>query len=182
MYGIGTRRIGGRPPTVAAGVAEVDVTAVLNMFTILIPFLVSMTAFSHLAVQAFRLPSDEAAGHAQTIEQMPLTVVLGLERITVAHTDLVLATVDRQAGSAWVALEEAMVRARAGRPDVARVVVAVDDPVPCEDIVDCLDACRHGGFEEVGLAAGVTDDLAGGVVDGVADGVTGGTAAGGGAR
>jgi len=166
MYGTGTRRIGGRPPTVAAGVAEVDVTAVLNMFTILIPFLVSMTAFSHLAVQAFRLPSDEAAGHAQTVEQMPLTVVLGLEEVTVAHTDLVLATVDRRAGGAWVALEEAVVRARTARPAIVRVVVAVDDPVPCEDIVDCLDACRHGGFEDVGLAAGVSGGLTEGVVSG----------------
>ena len=85
---------------------------------------------------------------------MPLTVVLGLEQITVVHTDLVLATVDRRAGSPWVALEEAVVRSRADRPAVVRVVVAVDDPVPCEDIVDCLDACRQGGFEDVGLAAG----------------------------
>ena len=33
----------------AAEVADLDVTPVMNMFIILIPFLVSMAAFTHLA-------------------------------------------------------------------------------------------------------------------------------------
>lgn len=154
MQSIGRRRLGGRTPTMAAGAAEVDVTAVLNMFTILIPFLISMTAFSHLAVQAFRLPSDEAAGQAQTLRQVPLTVALGLERISLVHADRVLATIDRRAGAGEERLRAELTRVRAGLPEVERAVVAVDDPITCAEIVACLDACRESGFADVGLAAG----------------------------
>ena len=161
------RRLAGSAPSAAAGAEQINVTPVLNMFTILIPFLVTMTAFSHLAVQAFQLPSNEAPGQAQTIETVPLTVALGVNRVTVVHADRVLATMVRPlAGSGpdgdpldeLAEVASVLARLRAELPSVQRVVVAVDDPVTCEDLVTCLDRCREAGFTEVSLAAGANLD------------------------
>ncbi len=153
------RRLAGDAPTVTAGAEELNMTPVLNMFTILIPFLISMTAFSHLAVQAFRLPADEAAGHAQVAADLPLTVALAAERITLAHADHVLADVPRGLeGYDFPALDAQLRRARLQVPGVERVIVAVDDPVRCADLVLCLDRCREAGFTDVGLAAGTNLD------------------------
>lgn len=165
------RRLAGHAPTAVACAGELNVTPVLNMFSILIPFLVTMTAFSHLAVQSFQLPGNEGAGHAQTLDQMPLTVALGLEGITLAHADRVLASIPRSASGAageagaadetgFTVLAAEMERARGTLPSVRRVVVAVDDGVRCADVVTCLDRCRGAGFGDVGLAAGANEGSA----------------------
>ena len=65
----------------ADGLVEIDVTPVMNLFMILIPFLVSMAFFSHLAVQSFRLPASEGAGQAQTAEELPWTVAITEEGV-----------------------------------------------------------------------------------------------------
>ena len=156
---LSARRIAGNAPTIVAGAEELNMTPVLNMFTILIPFLISMTAFSHLAVQAFRLPANEALGQAQVADQLPLTVAMAADRITLAHADRVLAEVPRHPqGYNFEILAAALQEARLLCPNAARVVVAVDDPVACADLVLCLDRCREAGFSDVGLAAGTNHD------------------------
>ena len=47
-----------QPPSEAADVADLDVTPVMNMFVILIPFLVSMAVFAHVSIIEFSLPPN----------------------------------------------------------------------------------------------------------------------------
>ena len=44
---------------------DLDVTPVMNLFMVLIPFLVSMAVFTHIAVIDFSLPPGDAAGDSQ---------------------------------------------------------------------------------------------------------------------
>ena len=153
------RRLAAHAPTLTAGADELNMTPVLNMFTILIPFLISMTAFSHLAVQAFGLPSDEAAGHAQVAATLPPTLAMTTDRITLTQAGRVLAYVSRTPeGHDFQALASLLRDAKLRFPNTDRVVVAVDDPIPCADLVSCLDRCREAGFADVGLAAGTNLD------------------------
>lgn len=141
---------------------DIDVTPVMNMFIILIPFLVSMAVFTHLASHAFTLPGDEGANEAQTAAELPLTVALTTSSVTVIRGDVVLVEVQRTAESQpYGALFDHLQTLHGQWPDVDEVVVAVDDGVVCADIVICLDACRSAGFTEVGLASGAngTADL-----------------------
>lgn len=144
-----------RPSQLAPGV-EIDVTPVMNMFIILIPFLVSMAVFTHLATHAFTLPADDGAGVARTADAMPLTVAVTVDRLVVAQGDHTLAELPRLAANGYDQVELLAVLAaeRARRPEIHAVVVAVDDPVVCADLVGCLDQCRAAGFDEVGVAAG----------------------------
>lgn len=141
-------------PSAVAGAADLNVIPVLNMFTILIPFLVSMAAFSHLAVQTVSLPGDERPDQAQLAEALPFTVLLGRERILLAQGDRRLAELPATSGVADLeGLSTALAAARAGAPPAARLVLAVEDGVRAATLVACLDCCRAAGFADLGLAA-----------------------------
>ncbi|MCP4571332.1 MAG: hypothetical protein GY838_03200 [bacterium] len=139
-----------RRPSLAADVADLDVTPVMNMFIILIPFLVSMAAFTHLAAHHFGLPRDEGAGEASTASELPLTVAVGTAGVVIVKGDVVLA--ELPAGEDGQDLD--LLAAVLTDQPAGRLVLAVDDPVGVDVVVTCLDRCRAAGFDDVGLAAG----------------------------
>lgn len=149
-----TSRLRAGAPTLVAGAADLNVIPVLNMFTILIPFLVSMAAFSHLAVQTFALPADAPSTQVQAAAVPGLTVRLGVEELALLRGEELLARLpQREGGLDLAGLGAALAAARAAGPAGGAVLVAVADAVRCADIVACLDCCRGAGFVEVGLAA-----------------------------
>ncbi len=139
-----------RRPSAIAGVADLDVTPVMNMFIILIPFLISMTAFAHLASHELNLPGDEGSAHSTGRQELPLTVAVGVPGLIVVQGDMVLAELPRREDK--LDLTE-LARLLSGQTS-EKLVVAVDDPIATAEVVACLDACRAGGFSDVALAAG----------------------------
>jgi len=146
-------RTGSGRPSEAAQVVDLDVTPVMNMFIILIPFLVSMAVFTHLASHALTLPGDEGAGQAQIEADLPVTIVLALDEIVVLKGDLVLGRLASPAvASGLPELGDLLGRLRTNRPEIERLVLAVDDAVTCAQVVGCLDICHGAGYDDVGLA------------------------------
>jgi biopolymer transport protein ExbD len=147
------RRLG----NLATNEAAVDVTPVMNLFVVLIPFLVSTAVFSHLGSHRFRLPGNEPAGKAQTAEQLPLLVALRAGALELSRGDAVYLALGGEIGAeqrrSRLGAELGALRAAPGG-ELLRVVVAVDDAVIAQEVVACLDVCRQAGFREVGLAAG----------------------------
>jgi biopolymer transport protein ExbD len=138
------RRLGAEPT------AELDVTPVMNMFIILIPFLISMTAFTHLAVHDFSLPANEGPGHTTERGDLPLTVAVGLAGLLVAEGDVVLSELPREGAS----LDLEGLSRLLGARQPSRLVLAVDQPIVTGEVVAILDACRAAGWNDVGLASG----------------------------
>jgi biopolymer transport protein ExbD len=155
-----TRGVGARRPTAAVGGADVNVTPVLSMFTILIPFLVSMAAFSHFAVQVFRLSAAESAAAAADTSP-PLLVALGTEGVLLAKGDEELGRLPGagQGPASFAALDSALVALRSEGVAGSRVVVAAEDGVRCAALVACLDRCRGAGFDAISLADGLAEPL-----------------------
>ena len=153
-----------RPSSIAArrlsrlpGVADLDVTPVMNMFIILIPFLISMSAFVHLATHDFSLPGESGADQAITRSELPLTVVIGPEAMALVQGDLVLGEFPLIDGQQDLPGLLSLLK----KQDFERVIVAVDDAESIGGLVACLDAIRGAGCAEVGLAAGVGLNLGG---------------------
>jgi biopolymer transport protein ExbD len=146
-----------RRPSTIADVADLNVTPVMNMFIILIPFLISMSAFTHLAAHEFHLPGDEGPGQASERSDLPLTVAVGVAGLLVAQGDIVVAELPRRAGNQDLAALTSLLKSQA--PD--KLVLAVDDPINTAEVVACLDACRAAGCIDVGLAAGTGVTLVG---------------------
>ena len=142
-----------RPSSVNAD-ASIDATPVMNMFVILIPFLVSMAAFSQLAVQRLALPGNEAAESAQTEDDAPLLVSVTRSEIVAMRGNRIIGTVERQDASAELSneLTPLLEEARQLFPRLDHVTLALADDVVCADVVICFDVCRETGFVDVGVA------------------------------
>ena len=142
-----------RPSSVNAD-ASIDATPVMNMFVILIPFLVSMAAFSQLAVQRLALPGNEAAESAQTEDDAPLLVSVTRSEIVAMRGNRIIGTVERQDASAELSneLTPLLEEARQLFPRLDHVTLALADDVVCADVVTCFDVCRETGFIDVGVA------------------------------
>ena len=141
----------------SAEIADLNVTPVMNMFIILIPFLISMSAFTHLASHEFNLPGDEGHGQASVRNDLPLTVAVGLQGVLVAQGDLIVAELPRLEGNLDLVGLTTLLQKKA--PE--KLVLAVDGPVQTAEVVACLDACRASGCSDVGLAAGTGVVLSG---------------------
>ncbi len=137
-------------PSRAAQIADLDVTPVMNMFIILIPFLISMSAFTHLASHSFDLPGDEGTEHASEQKDMPLTIVLGPQQALLVQGDVELQRIYWTENESSFGPLVAFLQTRT----LEKIVVAVDGAVLTAQVVSCLDACRAAGCQDVGLADG----------------------------
>jgi biopolymer transport protein ExbD len=154
-------------PAQLADDGALDVTPIMNMFIILIPFLVSMAVFSHLSVLQFALPADGGSGRISDELELPLTIAMTTEKLAVTRGESILASIALNEGAYDFTGLQAVLRSLqaedGGREDL---VLAVDDAVVFNEIVACMDHCREAGFTEIGLAAGTNlDQEAGHVAD-----------------
>lgn len=146
-------------PARLAEAPAVDVTPIMNMFIILIPFLISMAVFSHLTVLQFSLPADGGPGRAVADAEIPLTIAMTEMEIAITRGEVILATVPAlESGHDFNQLLSSLQGVIKNHSAAESVVVAVDDGVVFDDVVHCMDYCRQAGFSDIGLASGTNLD------------------------
>lgn len=136
-------------------VHDLDVTPVMNMFIILIPFLISMAVFTRLSILSFSLPPDAAPGLDQSNgkPKLKLTVVVASEYLAIAHGEQVLDSIPvNDKTSSYVVLMEKISERRVAIDNKSEVVVAVKDSVKFQEMVKVMDVCREAGFQKIGIS------------------------------
>jgi biopolymer transport protein ExbD len=144
---------------------EIDVTPIMNMFIILIPFLVSMAVFTHLAVLRMSLPPNVGAGLAGSDDtpKVKMTMVVAPEYLAITHGDKMLDSIPVVDGEYDLAAFAARLDKWRAIPDCSdEAIVAVRDKVRFKHVVHVMDACRKAGFAKLGLS-NATEDAARGV-------------------
>jgi biopolymer transport protein ExbD len=145
-----------KPPSEAAEI-ELDLTPMMSMFLILLPFLVSMAVLTHLTILEFSLPPNigQAAGVASSEKpKVKLTLVVTPGYLLVTHGERMLDSlplVGRQYD--FSGLAAALVRRKAEMNLENEMVVASRDRVRLKDIVAIMDRCKASGFEKIGLSS-----------------------------
>ncbi len=136
---------------------DIDVTPIMNMFVVLIPFLVSMAVFTHLSVHQFYLPSEAGASLEQSKGPVKLktTVVLSGEALLVSVGGEVVDSLplNDEGKYPFDSLPAVLQKARELSGDKEKSVVSVRDQVPFKHVVTVMDLCRANGFTGVGLAS-----------------------------
>lgn len=135
---------------------DIDVTPIMNMFVVLIPFLVSMAVFTHLSVHQFYLPAEAGASLDQSSGPVKLktTVVLSEESMLVSvGGDVVDSLVVEEGNYLFDSLPSVLTKAREMSGDKEKSVVSVKDKIPFKHVVTVMDLCRAAGFSGVGLAS-----------------------------
>lgn len=140
----------------AADVVDVDVTPVMNMFVILIPFLVSMAVFAHLSILDFSLPPNVGThlDPSQGTPRLRLTVVVTPGYLAVTRGAEMLDSLHAAEGVYELdSLRTVLGMRRQGGDEPDEVIVAVQDKVRFRHVVNVMDVCRASGFTRVGLSS-----------------------------
>jgi biopolymer transport protein ExbD len=151
-----------RPPSQSAEQIDLDVTPIMSMFLILLPFLVSMAVLTHISVLQFSLPPNVGTGLADTGEKpkVKLTVVVAPEYLAITGGAAMLDSLPLVDGLYPLDSLKAQLTIRKQSAQVAdEIIVAVRDVVAMKHVVSVMDKCRDAGFEKIGLssaAAGTT--------------------------
>ena len=144
------------PSEVASETIDIDVTPVMNMFIILIPFLVSVAVFTHLTIIEFSLPPNVGMG-LDTSEGKPklkMTVVVTGGYLAITHGDAMLDSIPvKNADYDYTTLSRQLTARRREIDIKDEVIVAVRDAIRFKYVVKVMDRCRDAGFEKVGLSS-----------------------------
>jgi biopolymer transport protein ExbD len=144
------------PSEAAAEVIDIDVTPVMNMFIILIPFLVSMAVFTHLTIIDFSLPPNVGAGldTSQGKPKLKITVVVTSGYVAVTHGEKMLDSIPMGTDDYDYDLLYNKLLMRRQEVEIRdEVIVAVQDPIRFKHVVKIMDRCRDAGFDKVGLSS-----------------------------
>lgn len=144
-----------RPPSEMSE-AEVDVTPIMNMFVILIPFLVSMAVFTQVAIIDFSVPSDvgQSAHQSPGKPKMKLTVLLTESFLGVVEGENMLDSLPMlDNGQYPFDSLKTVLSARRPQSDFPdEVVVSVRDKIAFRYVVTAMDVGRESGFTKIGIS------------------------------
>ncbi|MDR2578111.1 MAG: biopolymer transporter ExbD [Chitinispirillales bacterium] len=151
-----------RPPSDMAK-ADVDVTPVMNVFVILIPFLVSMAVFTQVSIIEFSVPSDvgQSSGQSSDKPRLRLTVLLTESFLAVTEGERMLDSLPLLDNGQYPfdSLKQALSLRRPQSDFSDEVIVAVRDRVAFRHVVRAMDVSRESGFTKIGIS-GAADDPA----------------------
>jgi len=140
---------------------DLDVTPIMNMFVILIPFLVSMAVFTQIAAINFSLPPAAAEGEggaAPVDEQNRLDISIAITGtgFTIAGTGQVMPPIPKNGGKYDLSSLDKVLRAvKMSYPQQEDIVLLVEQEIVYEDIVAVMDVCREAQFPNIGLSGGI---------------------------
>ncbi|OGS37211.1 MAG: hypothetical protein A2293_15140 [Elusimicrobia bacterium RIFOXYB2_FULL_49_7] len=142
---------------------DLDVTPVMNLLVVLIPFLVSMAVFTQISAISFSLPpameegdansaSDQKAGEQETLD---ISIALTDAGLTVTGTGQVMPLIAKRNGKYDLdALNKVLRAVKIRYPKQEDIVLIIEQEVLYEDIVGVMDLCRDAHFPNIGLSGG----------------------------
>jgi len=153
-----------KPVSESAEDNEIDVAPVMNMFIILVTFLISMTVFTHIAILQFTLPPNisKTLDQSQGKPKLRLTVRLGSDLLGVVLGEKLLDSLPVTSGRFPFEALAARLKERRMNADVQdEIVIASRDEIAFKQVVRVMDLCRDAGFGKVGLSSATVNPEAG---------------------
>ncbi len=135
-----------KPSSLVEGI-DLDVTPIMNMFVILIPFLVSMAVFTHYSALQFTLPSNAGVEQSgPTKNELRATLTVKNSGLTITLGDSLLAQPTHEM------LPESLMSIKKDLKRKNDMVLAIADDIAFEKVVSIMDICKQSGFSSVALS------------------------------
>jgi biopolymer transport protein ExbD len=153
-----------KPVSETAEDNEIDVAPVMNMFIILVTFLISMTVFTHIAILQFTLPPNVSKGldQSQGKPKLRLTVRLGSDFLGIVLGEKLLDSLPVNGGTfPFEAFATRLKERRADAGEQDEIVIASRDEIAFKHVVRVMDLCRDAGFAKVGLSSATVNPESG---------------------
>ncbi|MCA9743534.1 MAG: biopolymer transporter ExbD [Deferribacteres bacterium] len=135
---------------------DVNITPVMNLFLVLVPFLLLTTEFVRIAVLELSLPSQNQSSSRQEKSQKPPILVLlaiddsgfeikapgmRFEKILRQGTNFQFSTLARE-----------LKRIKAQYGDTEEITIQPSEAILYDTIVDVMDTCRDNGFPNISVS------------------------------
>ena len=148
------------PSEVADEVFDIDVTPIMNMFVVLIPFLVSMAVFSHFAVHKFYLPPNAGSNlNSNGKVKFKTTVVVDNRYLLITLGGELIDSISIKDNTiSPKRFEKSLFLSQSQSEDSLKVVVSPKDNVKIKRVVKTMDRCREFGFTSIGLSSAPSTD------------------------
>ncbi len=138
--------------------AEVNITPVMNVFVILIPFLLLTASFVKIAIIDFSLPSAEQspsnAVSASDLKELTVLVVsIDTKGFQVKTSEKKLPFVKKMSGKYdYNTLGERLRSVKKKYPKLEDVIISPDATIKYDTIVKVMDKCREVGFPNFSIS------------------------------
>ncbi len=141
---------------------EVDVTPMMNFFMIMLPFLMSMTVFTQIAIMEFSLPPAVSSSAAQSLDsastkELDISIIVTPEGFRIVGTGKKLDVIPRVMGQyQYDQLRTLLQAIKFSYPSQKGVVLVLDSDILYDDIIKFMDVCRESQFADIGLSGGIS--------------------------
>jgi len=136
--------------------AEINITPVMNIFVILIPFLLLTATFVKIAIIEFSLPSLQQKGSVNLQDLKDLTVlVVGIkpEGFEIKTSERTYPLIKNRNGQFnYAALYARLKEIKDRYPDLKDVIISPAPNIRYQIIVKVLDNCREVGFPNFSIS------------------------------
>jgi len=138
--------------------AEINITPVMNVFVILIPFLLLTASFVKIAIIDFSLPSAEQSSpnvlNKNDLKQLTVLVVsIDPKGFQVKTSEKKLPPVKKiNAKFDYNALGDRLKSVKKKYPKLEDVIISPDATIKYETIVKVMDKCREVGFPNFSIS------------------------------
>ncbi len=135
---------------------DVNITPVMNLFLVLVPFLLLTAVFVRIAVLELSLPSLSQQSQAAPKPDKPIVIILlainkdgfELKAPAMKFQPIPLKNESYQ----FDVLRKNLERIKARYPDTEEITIQPGDDVLYEIIVKVMDACRESGFPNISIS------------------------------
>ncbi len=137
--------------------AELNLTAVMNVFLILIPFLLLTAVFVRIAVLELNLPNlNRRSATAQ--EKPSQTVVLNFlfirdNEFELRVPDIKFPKLAKKGGLYdWQGLQKQLAQVKKRYPGSQDIIISPDNSIKYDIIISVMDRCRESGFPNISIS------------------------------
>ena len=135
---------------------DVNITPVMNLFLVLVPFLLLTTEFVRIAVLELSLPSQSQLSKQQNKSQKPpILILLAINEngFEIKAPKMSFDKIPKSANKfAFKRLANELKKIKARYGDTEEITIQPDEVIMYETIVDVMDACRDNGFPNISVS------------------------------
>jgi biopolymer transport protein ExbD len=139
---------------------ELNITPIMNVFVLLIPFLLLTVVFAQTAIIGLALPPGEKTGSegiaAETAKQLTRTINITDEGFRIGGTGAVFPLIPlKEGGYDYEALQVQLSLIRQHYPGEKEIIINSEPEILYEHIVKVMDTGLSLDFEEISLASAI---------------------------
>lgn len=125
-----------------ADVAELNITAFMNLMVALVPFLLITAVFTQLAVKNLDLPDPSQPPPAEP-PSPGLVLVIRASGLRLLNGSAAIGEWPRQTDYAFDAVTEALVALKASQPQEERITLLLEPDIPYDILIRAMDAVHY---------------------------------------